>query len=140
MTAPRAADGRADVIAGDKGTGKTALYKILRKRYTSLPELSHVEVVAAFNPTGNPVFQRLAQQQLLSEAQYTTVWKAYILSLIGNWLLELYDQAPTDKMRELDDLLNGFGHRTNGKRSGCLINGSCRFGKKRGYGIDRSVQ
>lgn len=98
-------EGRADVVAGDKGTGKTALYSILRKRYGSIPELSSVEVVTAFNPTGNPVFQRLAQQEELTEPQYTTVWKAYILSLIGNWLLELYDDAPTDKMRELDDLL-----------------------------------
>lgn len=98
-------EGRADIIAGDKGTGKTALYKILQKRYSSLPELSKVEVVTAFNPTGNPVFQRLAQQEMLTEPQYATVWKAYILSLIGNWLLELYDDAPTDKMRELDDLL-----------------------------------
>ncbi len=105
-------EGRADVIAGDKGTGKTALYKILRKRYGALPELSSVEVVTAFNPTGNPVFQRLAQQERLTEPQYTTVWKAYILSLIGNWLLELYDEAPTDKMRELDELLRRTGLRS----------------------------
>ena len=39
---------RADVIAGDKGTGKTALYRILCKRYVSIDRLSDVEVVAAF--------------------------------------------------------------------------------------------
>ena len=47
---------RADVIAGDKGTGKTALYSILRKRYGVIDYLGKVEVVAAFNPSGNPVF------------------------------------------------------------------------------------
>ena len=98
--------GRADVIAGDKGTGKTALYKILRKRYGAIEQLKNVEVVTAFNPSGNPVFQRLAQQEVLTEAQYVAVWKAYVLSLVGNWLLGLYDgDGRTDKMHELHDLL-----------------------------------
>ena len=103
---------RADVIAGDKGTGKTALYRILKKRYPSIPELANVEVVTGFNPTGNPVFQRLAQQGILTEGQYATVWKAYILSLVGNWLLDLFEDELTAKMRELEDLLSRTGLRT----------------------------
>jgi hypothetical protein len=94
-----------DIVAGDKGTGKTALYRVFQKRYASLPELEKVEVVTAFNPTGNPVFQRLAQSPPLTEGQYITIWKTYILSLVGNWLLELYEAAPTVSMRELDQLL-----------------------------------
>lgn len=96
---------KADIISGDKGTGKTAIYQILRKRYTQIPELSKVEIITGFNPTGTPVFQRLAQQDLLTEGQYITVWKAYILSLVGNWLLELCDGVFTDSMYQLDDLL-----------------------------------
>src|SRR5438552_3220234 len=57
---------KADLIAGDKGTGKTALYRVFQRRYASHPELSNVEVIPAFNPSGNPVFQRLAQGDLLS--------------------------------------------------------------------------
>ena len=94
-----------DITSGDKGTGKTAIYQILQKRYPQIPELSKVEIITGFNPTGNPVFQRLAQQGLLTEGQYITVWKAYILSLVGNWLLELYDGAFTDSMYQLDKLL-----------------------------------
>lgn len=105
-------ENRADVIAGDKGTGKTALYRILKKRYASIPELAKVEVVTAFNPSGNPVFQRLAQQEVLTEGQYATVWKAYVLSLVGNWLLDLFDEELTDKMRELEDMLSRTNLRT----------------------------
>ncbi|MDM8794956.1 hypothetical protein, partial [Klebsiella pneumoniae] len=63
---------RADFIAGDKGTGKTAVYRILQKRYSITPELKNVEVIAGFNPIGNPVFQRLVQQDVnvLTEGQY----------------------------------------------------------------------
>ena len=82
---------KADIIAGEKGTGKTALFRVFKQRYTSIPELEHVEVIAGFNPAGNPVFQRLVQIDSMSEAGYVTVWKAYLLSLVGNWLLELYD-------------------------------------------------
>jgi hypothetical protein len=78
---------RRDTIAGDKGTGKTALYRILQKRYASL--LPDVEVLPGFNPAGAPVFQRLVEGDPLSEGQYMTVWKAYFLSLVGNWVLQL---------------------------------------------------
>jgi hypothetical protein len=96
---------RADIVAGDKGTGKTAMLKIFQKRLGSLPELAKVEVVAAFNPTGNPVFQVLAQTAPLKEGQYVTIWKAYILSLVGNWLLHIYEGAFTRRMASLDGLL-----------------------------------
>lgn len=98
-------EGRADIIAGDKGTGKTALYRILQKRYPTIPELSSVEVIPGFNPAGNPVFQGLAQQGTLTEGQYIAVWKAYVLSLVGNWLLTLYETELTPAMKELDRLL-----------------------------------
>jgi hypothetical protein len=69
--------GDADIIAGDKGTGKTALFRILQERAASIEELRRVEIVSGFNPAGNPVFQRLAEGEVLGEGQYTTIWKAY---------------------------------------------------------------
>jgi Cdc6-like AAA superfamily ATPase len=61
---------KGDIIAGDKGTGKTALFKILLQRYRSRPELKNVEVVPGFNVSGNPVFQRLTEGKPLSEGEY----------------------------------------------------------------------
>jgi len=101
-----------DVIFGDKGTGKTALYKILTRRYRSIPALDKVEVVTAFNPTGDSVFQRLAMWEVLTEGQYITVWKSYVLSLAGNWLLQIYEDNFTPSMEKLDELLRRAGLRT----------------------------
>jgi hypothetical protein len=70
---------KADIIAGDKGTGKTAIFRILQKRYRSIPTLKEVEVVPAFNSSGNPVFQRLVQEPVLTEAQYISLWKTYFV-------------------------------------------------------------
>lgn len=105
-------NGRADIIAGDKGTGKTALYRILRKRFGSMDELKNVEVIEGFNPVGNPIFQRLVQQAVLSEGQYASVWKAYILSLVGNWLIEIVGKDHSTRITELHDLLERTGLRS----------------------------
>lgn len=104
---------RADIIAGEKGTGKSALYRVFSRRYTNIPELKQVEVVPGFNLAGNPVFQRLAHIPPLSEGQYISIWKSYLLSLVGNWLLELYESDLTPRMRELDSLLREVGLRSN---------------------------
>jgi hypothetical protein len=75
--------------------------------------LNKVEVVPGFNPAGNPVFQRLAHIGQLSEGQYVSIWKTYLLSLVGNWLLELYESNLTQRMRELDSLLIQVGLRSS---------------------------
>jgi hypothetical protein len=98
---------RRDTIAGDKGTGKTAIYRILQKRYPSL--LKDVEVLAGFNPVGAPVFQRLTEGEPFEEGQYVTIWKAYVLSLVGNWVLTVNEGGFSHKMKELDRLLKRTG-------------------------------
>ncbi len=103
---------KGDIIAGDKGTGKTSLYKILQSTYRSIASLEDTEIITGFNPSGNPVFQRLAQTKVLDEGQYLTIWKAYIISLVGNWILQVYEGSYSDEMIELDDLLKKIDLRT----------------------------
>lgn len=104
--------GKADIIAGDKGTGKTAVYRILQKRFGLIPELKGIEVLAGFNPAGNPIFQKLVHQQVMSEGQYVSVWKTYILSLVGNWIIEIIGEKHSDKFVLLNQLLNDTGLRS----------------------------
>jgi hypothetical protein len=95
---------KIDIIAGDKGTGKTAIYRILQKKYTTLPTLDATEVIAAFNPTGNPVFQQLGEHEVQAEGEYIRMWKLYFLSLVGNWLLSVWDGHFTTSMFQLDEV------------------------------------
>jgi hypothetical protein len=104
--------GKADVIAGDKGTGKTAVYQILQKRYGNIPELNGIEVLAAFNPAGNPIFQKLVQQKVLTEGQYVSVWKAYVLSLVGNWAIGIAGEDFSPNFKLLANLLSEAGLRS----------------------------
>lgn len=98
-----------DIISGDKGTGKTAIYRILKKNYRAYPDLETVEIVDAFNPQGDPVFQRLTYGPDLTEDQYRTFWKAYLLSLVGNWLISIYEPSYNNEMKALKNTLDYLG-------------------------------
>lgn len=104
--------GNYDVVAGDKGTGKTALYRIVKEQAQLLSELSGIEIIPAFNPAGAPVFQRLAESEILSESSYIGVWKAYLLALVGNWILDLSEGDYDDDSSRLDALLTRTGLRS----------------------------
>ena len=79
--------GRVDIIAGDKGVGKSALFRSLVAKKSVLSIERGVEVLPAFNPQGSPIFQRLLAEDTYSEEKYRSIWKTYILALVGNWLL-----------------------------------------------------
>ncbi|WP_304188390.1 hypothetical protein, partial [Phenylobacterium aquaticum] len=99
---------RKDIVAGDKGRGKTALFQILTKNYTRYDALQTVEVIAAFNPTGSPVFKSIAETPPLSEFEYIKLWKAYVLATVGNWLLDIYGPEHSAETKLLDETLQGL--------------------------------
>jgi len=107
--------GKIDIVSGDKGTGKSAIFRIVRDRYKLVPELRDVEIIPGFNEKGNPVFQRLTQSSSLPEGQYTTVWKGFVLSAVGNWLLDLAEGGDYQDLDELDRLLQALGLRSKEK-------------------------
>ncbi|MFA5111052.1 MAG: hypothetical protein WC443_06590 [Desulfobaccales bacterium] len=104
--------GKCDIISGDKGTGKTAIYKFIKERYRQIKQLTNVELIAGFNDAGNPIFQRLSQVEPLNEGQYVTVWKTYFLALVGNFLLDICEGVCTENMHKLDRILESLGIRT----------------------------
>ena len=104
--------GNYDVVAGDKGTGKTAIFRILKEQAQQFPELVGIEIIPAFNPAGTPVFQRLAESETLSESAYISVWKSYMLALVGNWILGLSEGDYDNDTARLDALLTRTGLRS----------------------------
>ena len=99
---------RKDIVAGDKGTGKTAIFKVLHKRYHLIPELKNVIVLPAFNTIGNPIFQQLTESGPLNENEYIHLWKAFFISLAGNWVLKHNRIRPKTNLAKLEQLLIGL--------------------------------
>lgn len=71
-----------------------------------------MEILAGFNVAGSPIFQRLVKESVLSEGQYTGVWKTYLLSLVGNWALEIVGDDYSDKFKQLARMLDETGLRS----------------------------
>ena len=103
---------RKDIVAGDKGTGKTAIFRILHKRYPQIESIRNTVVIPAFNPSGSPIFQELIKGKALDEGEYIYFWKSFILSLIGNWALKYNVATRASKLRQLDILLRGLSLRS----------------------------
>lgn len=74
--------GEADVVYGPKGSGKSALYSLLRFRRDELRQRGVVPA-AGENVRGAPVFEDLVADPPASEEQFRTLWKLYFLSMIG---------------------------------------------------------
>jgi hypothetical protein len=81
----RLLSGNVDVIYGQKGAGKSALYSLLINRASELGARG-VSVVAAENVRGATAFQELNSDPPPTEHEFVGLWKMYLLSLVGDLL------------------------------------------------------
>lgn len=79
--------GKVDIIRGEKGAGKSAIYSLLLERKTDLFDRG-VVVVAAENPRGATVFKDLAADPPTTEVEFTVLWKLYIITIAAQQLRE----------------------------------------------------
>jgi hypothetical protein len=98
--------GQVDVVYGPKGSGKSALYALLRKNQEKLHERG-VILAPGENIRGTPVFEALVADPPAGEEQFRGLWKIYFLSLIGTAFRSAGFQGEIAK--DLDDLLEDAG-------------------------------
>ena len=75
--------GEADIVYGPKGSGKSALYSLLRTKIDDL-RTKRIVLFAGEVVRGTPVFQDLVLNPPTSEEQFRGRWKLYFLTLLGN--------------------------------------------------------
>ncbi len=68
-----------DVIAGGKGAGKSAIYRMITEAYVN----TDLHVLRASNPTAAPEFRALFQGDD-SEERLRSIWAVYVTSTIAN--------------------------------------------------------
>jgi hypothetical protein len=99
-----------DIIEGDKGAGKTALFVRLLSPQAYDQRPSDAIVVRGCNVKGEPFFQQLVVGEALSEEQYVRFWKGYIIARAGNWLLKKnkYSRTSRSSLYKLEQMLRGL--------------------------------
>jgi hypothetical protein len=100
----RIANGEIDIIRGEKGAGKSAIYSLLMTRSGDFFDRG-ILLVAAENPRGATVFKELVADPPTSEQEFTVLWKLYVLTIVAHQLRE-YDVrgAQAEKLyRALED-------------------------------------
>ncbi|HEY1474011.1 MAG TPA: hypothetical protein VGF53_08010 [Pseudolabrys sp.] len=79
--------GEVDVIKGEKGAGKSAIYALLVAKTNELFD-KRILLITAERPRGTPVFKELVADPPASEAEFIGLWKLYILTLIAQTIHE----------------------------------------------------
>jgi hypothetical protein len=98
------ADGEIDIVRGEKGSGKSAIYALLMTRADDFFD-DGILLVAAENPRGATVFKDLVTDPPATEQEFIVLWKLYVLAIIAQQMRE-YDirGAHADKLyRALED-------------------------------------
>ena len=86
--------GEIDVVRGDKGAGKSAIYSLLITRENDLFDRDTL-IVPGEKPRGTPVFKDIIANPPTEEVEFVGLWKLYILALVGRKMRE-YDIQSTD--------------------------------------------
>lgn len=81
--------GKVDVVRGEKGAGKSAIYSLLTTKSDEFFDRG-ILLVAGESPRGTTVFKDLIIDPPASEEEFKWLWKVYLLTLIAQKLRE-YD-------------------------------------------------
>ena len=98
------ANGQIDIVRGEKGSGKSAIYALLTTKADEFFDRG-ILLVAAENPRGATVFKDLVADPPTSEQEFIVLWKLYVLTIIARQMRD-YDikGAQADKLyRALED-------------------------------------
>jgi hypothetical protein len=87
------ANGEIDIIRGEKGAGKSAIYALLTTRVDDFFDRG-ILLVAAENPRGATVFKDLVADPPTTEQEFIVLWKLYVLAIIARQMRD-YDMPNT---------------------------------------------
>jgi hypothetical protein len=74
--------GDVDIVRGEKGAGKSAIYSLLVARTDEFFD-DNVLLVSGEKPRGATVFKNLISDPPTSEVAFVSLWKLYIVNLIA---------------------------------------------------------
>jgi hypothetical protein len=83
----RMINGEIDIVRGDKGAGKSAIYSLLITRESEFFDRNTL-LVPGEKPRGTPVFKDIIANPPTTEVEFVGLWKLYTLALVGRKMRE----------------------------------------------------
>ncbi len=105
------ASDKYDIVKGEKGAGKSAIYRVLREPAQPTLDAQNMHIVPAFNESGAPIFRRLVELDRKDERAFIGMWKVYILVIAANFLCDQYKGDARGTLAELISVLEMNGLR-----------------------------
>lgn len=91
--------GSVDIVFGQKGAGKSAIYVLIQQTVNELSE-NKIDCIFAENPQGDPAFNQLEADPPTPEENLRDLWKLYFAALVGN-SLAVEENKKSEDEREL---------------------------------------
>ncbi len=79
--------GEIDLIFGRKGTGKSAIYSLIKQKESEFFD-RRLLICSAENPQGNPAFELFKDESIEEVGNFVYIWKLYFLCLIARTIDE----------------------------------------------------
>ena len=102
----RVSNDEIDVIRGEKGAGKSAIYALLLEKEAEFFD-KRILITAGENPRGQTVFRDIIAEPPTSETEFMLLWKLYIIALIAREMRN-YD-IHGDHVNSVYGILEGEG-------------------------------
>lgn len=119
--------GKADIVFGSKGAGKSALYTLLFKHAEQLKN-EGTTLISAEKPTGQTVFSEIKNTPPTTEVEFITLWKIYLCQLIVQQLLE--DGSCNEEASEVKNKLIEAGLIEEKNTLKRLVNSAMSFARR----------
>jgi|HubBroStandDraft_6_1064221.scaffolds.fasta_scaffold96116_2 hypothetical protein len=98
--------GKTDIVYGAKGSGKSALYRLLEDNSDELDDAG-ILMIFAENPRGATAFADLQTEPPAGELEFVNLWKLYLLTLLGGYFIRAGINSP--KSKKVIDALRSSG-------------------------------
>lgn len=98
--------GEIDIVYGTKGSGKSALYILVKDHQDQLKN-DDVGLIFAEKLRGSPIFKNVQSTPPSSEGEMIILWKLYFLTIIGNYFKE--EKFKSDSSKFVIDYLEREG-------------------------------
>jgi hypothetical protein len=98
--------GEVDIVFGKKGTGKSAIYSLIKAKEGEFFD-RRILVSTAENPHGAAAFELFSEEDVTTARECSYIWKLYILSLVANTICEF--ELETPKFLDVKQILQSAG-------------------------------